>query len=40
MDRVFAKRGRFDPDDESQLGSAASSEYRDDDQGMFAMPKG
>ncbi len=36
---MLAKRGHFDPEDESQLRSAAPSED-DDDQGMFAVLKG
>ncbi len=39
-DPVYAKKGRFEPDDGSQFGSAAPSEYGDDDQGMFAVPRG
>ncbi len=39
-DQVFTKRGHLDPEDESQLGSIAPSEYGNDDQGMFAVPKG
>ncbi len=37
---VYAKRGRYEPDDESQFGSAAPSEYGDDDLGMFAVLTG
>ncbi len=41
-DRAFAKRGCFDPDDASQFGSAAPSEFgpSDDEQGTFAVPRG
>ncbi len=39
-DPVYAKRGRYDPDDGSQFGSAAPSKFGDDDQGTFAVPGG
>ncbi len=39
-DPEYAKRGRFDPDDGSQFGSAAPSEYGDDNRGMFAVLRG
>ncbi len=39
-DPVYAKRGHYAPDDGSQFGSAAPSEYGDDDRGTFAVPRG
>ncbi len=42
QERASAKRGRFDPDDVGQYGSAAPSEYwpSDSEQGTFAVLKG
>ncbi len=37
---MYAKKGRYDLDDESQFGSAAPSEYGGKDQGTFAVPTG
>ncbi len=37
---VYAKRGHYEPDEESQFGSAAPSEYGDDEPGTFAVPTG
>ncbi len=39
-DPVYAKKGHYELDDESQFGSAAPSEYGGDDQGTFAVPTG
>ncbi len=39
-DPVYAKRGRYDPDDEGQDDSAAPSEVGDDERGTFAVPQG
>ncbi len=41
-ERVSAKRGRYDPDDMGQYGSATPSEYwpPDSEQATFAVPRG
>ncbi len=39
-DTMQPKRGRYERDNESRYGSAAPSEYGDEDEGTFAVPKG